>query len=107
MKRFLILLSFTITFLNVKSQCFEIESILVDACNTGVNEHDNEMVRFKTGSTPVSLSQINIASAPNSGVWANAVWTTTTQVWRGLIQDATTASAVAGLNATIQGCGLI
>ena len=46
MKRFLLLLSFTITFLNVKSQCFEIQSILVDAC-AGSQEGQNEMVIFK------------------------------------------------------------
>lgn len=92
---------------SVKAQCLQIESILVDACNTGVNEYDNEMVRFRTGSTAIPLNQLSIASAPASGVFVNNAWPTTTQSWHGLVQDATTATAVTNLNATVQGCGYI
>lgn len=75
------------------AQCFEIESILVDAC--GSIEGENEMVRFRVGS--VALNTVNM----------NVVWPNTTNPWLNICQNATTANAVAALNATIQGCGLL
>ncbi|HRE79166.1 MAG TPA: hypothetical protein PLL09_15220, partial [Flavobacterium sp.] len=79
---------------NTYSQCFEIESILVDAC--GAQEGLNEMVRFKIGGAPLNTSTLNVSWPNNS--------------WQGLIQNATTASKVATLNADILaagGCGEI
>lgn len=73
------------------AQCFEIESILVDAC--GSPEQDNEMVRFKVGSTDLCSSDLTVT-------WPNG-----TNGWLGLIQNATTAQITADLNATILGCG--
>jgi gliding motility-associated-like protein len=77
---------------NTYSQCFEIESILVDAC--GAQEGLNEMVRFNIGSTPQNTSTLSVT-------WPN-------NPWQGLVQNATTASKVATLNADILdagGCG--
>ena len=92
MKRFLLLLSFTITFLNVKSQCFEIQSILVDAC-AGAQEGQNEMVIFKVGSTALNTANMSVNWPNNS--------------WLGLTQNAGTAADIATVNATILGCGFL
>jgi len=81
------------------AQCFEIESILIDACSSGAATNDeglNEMVRFKVGSAAINTSTINV-------VWPNAA-----NSWTGLLQNPTTASKVATLNAGIAslgGCG--
>ena len=82
------------------SQCFEIESILVDACNNGsgttADEGYNEMFRMKIGGTALNTSTLSVN-------WP-------AQTWLGLIQNATTASKVAQLNTAITaagGCGQI
>lgn len=80
----------------IPTQCLEIESILVDACNPasacpGSTEGENEMVRFKTGQQAIALSELE-ADWPNNN-------------WLGLVQNATTASLTAQLNATIESCG--
>ncbi|MBW6484058.1 MAG: gliding motility-associated C-terminal domain-containing protein [Vicingaceae bacterium] len=87
---FLFSLSFLIT-QNFYSQCFEIESILVDAC--GSVEGENEMVRFSVGNTALNTANMNV------------VWPNTTNPWLGTCKNATTANTVAALNATILGCG--
>jgi gliding motility-associated-like protein len=74
---------------NTFSQCFEIESILVDAC--GSQEGLNEMVRFKVGGTPLNTAILNV-NWPNNG-------------WQGLVQNATTALKVATLNTDIIAAG--
>ena len=74
------------------SQCFQIESILVDAC--GVQEGLNEMVRFKVGNTAINTSNMSVS-------WPN-------NPWQGLIRNSVTAAKVATLNADILdagGCG--
>ena len=76
----------------LQSQCVEIESILVAAC--GTPEGQNEMFRFRVG-----------PSALNSGDMA-INWPSNT--WEGFVQNATTATKVATLNANIiadGGCG--
>jgi len=80
----------------IPTKCLEIESILVDACISetdcpGSTEGMNEMVRFITGPAPISLS--------------NLVFTFYSSTFRGIVQNAATASLTAQLNATIQGCG--
>ncbi len=86
----------------IPTKCFEIESILVDACVPGggcVNslspacncEGKNEMVRFKTGPNPINIANISITWPNNS--------------YLGLVQNALTASLCSQLNATIQSCG--
>lgn len=74
------------------SQCFQIESVLVDAC--GADEGFNEMVRFKIGAADLNTSNMNVNWPSNS--------------WQNLIQNSVTASKVAALNADITaagGCG--
>jgi gliding motility-associated-like protein len=92
MKRFFLLLSFTIIFLNVKSQCFEIQSILVDAC-AGSQEGQNEMVIFQVGSSPMLTTNLTVNWPNNS--------------WLGLTKNASTAADISMVNATIVGCGLL
>jgi gliding motility-associated-like protein len=90
--------------LTVPSKCFEIESILVDACVSGGTcsnasspacscEGKNEMVRFRVGNAPLQLSGINIT-------WPN-------NTFQGLVQNALTASLTSTLNAGIQSCGIL
>lgn len=71
--------------------CFEIESILVDAC--GAPEGENEMVRFHVGPTALSTATLNVNWPNNS--------------WLGICQNATTAGNVAQLNSTITACGFL
>lgn len=73
------------------SSCFEIQSVLADAC--GTVEGENEMVRFIVG--PAALNTANL-----SVTWPN-------NPYRGICQNANTATKVATLNAGIQGCGFL
>lgn len=82
----------------IPTKCFEIESILVDACISstdcpGSQEGQNEMVRFRTGPDPIALDDI-VVDWPNN-------------TWRGFVQDASTAALTATLNATIESCGFL
>jgi len=80
---------------NVFSQCFEIQSILVDACG-GTLEGRNEMVRFTVGNAQLNINTLTVTWPNNS--------------WQGVVQDGTTAAVVAQLNADIAaagGCGQI
>ena len=89
---FLVFIVFSFfSFQKTFSQCFEIESILVDACATGTNEGYNEMVRFKIG--PVAQNSNNLVVT-----WPN-------NSWLGVVQNATTAAKVATLNADIAAAG--
>jgi gliding motility-associated-like protein len=74
------------------TSCFEIESILVDACG-GASEGLNEMLIFHVG--PAALNTANMSVA----------FPTVGNVWTGTCQSATTASVVSQINATITGCG--
>ena len=88
------------------TKCLEIESILVDACNATSLEPNNEMVRFKVGPTPINISNLIISGAPASGVFQLNKWPTTGNPFLGFIQNATTASLTAALQATVQSsCG--
>ncbi len=73
------------------SQCFEIESILVDACSIDGEEGYNEMVRFKVGPSPLNISNLNVN-------WPN-------NPWEGLVQNSITASKVQALNNDIISAG--
>jgi gliding motility-associated-like protein len=64
---------------------------LVDAC--GNPEGENEMVRFHVGPAPLNTAALSV-NWPNNG-------------WLGICQNATTATKVAQLNATITACGLL
>lgn len=85
----------TTTITNMPSTCFEIESILVDACarySLNYQEGPNEMVRFRVGATALDVANMTVS-------WATA------NLWRGIVQNAMTAAITAYLNATIQSCG--
>ncbi|HEY0976629.1 MAG TPA: PKD domain-containing protein [Flavobacteriales bacterium] len=80
----------------IPTKCFEIENILVDACNSGcpgAQEGQNEMVRFFTGPYDIDIALMD------------GTWPLNNNPWRGLVQNATTANLTAALNATVEGCG--
>ena len=89
--KFLSILWFAILTQNSYSQCFNIESILVDACDNGTDEGFNEMVRFRVGPNPLNVSNLSVN-------WPSNAWT-------GVIQNATTAAKVASINASIIAAG--
>ena len=92
----LVIVALTITFItpkNSNAQCFEIESILVDAC--GTPESENEMVRFLIGPVPLNTNDLNVS------------WATTANPWLGICQNAATAQTTADLNTTITTCGYL
>lgn len=91
MKHLLLIVSIFF-FTALKPQCFEIQSILVDAC-AGSLEGQNEMVTFQVGNTALNTANLSVNWPNNS--------------WLGLTQNASTASAIASINATIQGCGFL
>ena len=81
-------------FQNLHAQnCFEIRSVLVDAC--GAPEGENEMVRFDVGNAPLQVSDLNV-------IWANAA-----NGYNGICQDASTTAKVDTLNQGITGCGYL
>lgn len=86
--------SFSITLSGGPCTCFEIESILVDACDAG-NEGRNEMFRFVVGDSPINTADITVT-------WPNPL-----NSWQGICQNASTASTVAAINATITGGGIL
>jgi len=84
--------NFTINLTGGPCSCFEIVSILVDACD-GSAEGRNEMFRFVVGQTSINVSDISVT------------WPNPANSWKGLCQNATTASIVSNINATITGGG--
>ena len=87
----LIFSTFNISKAQIPSTCFEIESILVDAC--GSPEGENEMVRFIVGPNNLNVTNLTVNWPNNS--------------FQGICQNVTTANKVATLNNTILGCGLL
>lgn len=73
--------------------CFEIESILVDACGTSSAEGLNEMVRFRTGASALNVTNMTVN------------WATTTNPWLGICQNTVSAQKVSAINQSIQSCG--
>ncbi|MBC7607819.1 MAG: gliding motility-associated C-terminal domain-containing protein [Burkholderiales bacterium] len=96
LKHLLFLVIFSFSAAKSFSQCFQIESILVDACDSGSDEGLNEMVRFKVGSSAINTLSLSVN-------WPN-------NTWQGLVQNATTLAKVVALNAQVTaagGCGQI
>lgn len=93
----LILISSVNTGAFAQGGCIEIESILVNSCapGNGAQEGLNEMLRFRTGSTPLSTGTMIVQ-------WAN-----TNLPFIGLRQSTGTAATTAAFNATIESCGLL
>lgn len=77
------------------SSCFEIESILVDACAPPNQEGLNEMVRFKVGPQALNANTLSVT------------WATVANSWEGVCQSNQTSAIVAELNSSIQSCGII
>lgn len=92
MKKIIYFLLIALSSLKIDAQCFEIQSILVDAC-AGSQEGQNEMVIFKVGSVALNTSNLTVAWPNNS--------------WLGITQNAGTAADVLTVNNTILGCGLL
>jgi hypothetical protein len=99
-----LILSFLSAQAQVPDSCFEIESILVDACafGSGCNsnadpacqcEGKNEMFRMVIGTDDLNTDDM-ICDWPNGG-----------NPWWGVCQNAQTATTVAELNASIENCG--
>ena len=90
----LLLVLITFTSYQGFSQCFEIQTILVDACSATSPSNDegyNEMVRFKVGPTALNTSTLSVNWPSNA--------------WSGLIQNATTAAKVLAINNAIIAAG--
>lgn len=87
----LLLFSKSILLAQIPTTCFEIQSILVDAC--GSPEGENEMVRFIIGPNDLNTANLNVT-------WPNGNYL-------GICQNAQTATNVATLNSSIQSCGYI
>jgi gliding motility-associated-like protein len=90
--------------LNIHSQnCLEVETILVDACDDALGSPEglNEMFRFRIGSNPISISDIQVINGwPSQGV--------NTLPFNGFVQNSFTASKTIELNATItESCGYL
>jgi len=76
------------------SSCFEIESILVDACKQpGEPEGYNEMVRIHVGYNNLNTSDIFVN-------WPN-------NAWKGICQNIITSNTVDSINSTINGGGQV
>jgi len=85
---------FTVTLTGGPCSCIEIESILVDACD-GSAEGRNEMFRFIVGGNPINTADITVT------------WPNVANTWQGICQNATTASIISNINATITAGGQI
>jgi len=97
MRGTIILIFFSLFVLNASAQiptnCFEIESVLVDACSSP--EGENEMVRFVMGASSLDVSNMSVS------------WATVANPWLGICQNAGTALKTDSMNNSVQGCGLL
>jgi len=75
------------------TKCFEIRSILVDACNPSGPESDNEMVRFEVGSSDLNTGTLFVDWPFNN--------------WDGLCQNAATSDIIDSINANIVAGGIV
>ena len=96
LKSLRVLLLFAVFLFASKSygQCFDIETILVAACDSGgatPDEGFNEMVRFKVGPAAINTSTMIVNFPSNT--------------WQGLIQNSVTAAKVIQLNNQIAALG--
>lgn len=90
------------------TKAFEIESILVDACNATSLEPNNEMFVFKVGSNPINTASLSISGQNGVGTYTVNSWPTPGISWNGVVQNAATATVTAALQATItNGCGVL
>ena len=81
----------------IPTTCFEIESILVDACvrsDSGYVEGANEMFRFRTGNNSLNIQDMEVG------------WPGTSE-WQGVVQDFETSILTSYLNTKIISCGIL
>ena len=84
----------------VPAKCFEIVSILVDACD-GTNEGKNEMVRLRIGANPITLSALRVGNYVTGNVnWGTSAPSNDFQGWSGI--TATVTSKVTTINNSIK-----
>lgn len=83
-------------------KCFEIVSILVDACD-GNNEGQNEMIRLKIGSNPLLIGGFSVPAF----VTGNANWGAgSSNLWRGFCNyNASSLAKIASINSAITNAG--
>jgi gliding motility-associated-like protein len=90
----------------VPSKCFEITSILVDACG-GSAEGENEMLTFMVGPNPINVNSIDIAPF----VTGNANWGNTGSPFQGFCNiSGTLLSKINQINTsitTVGNCGIM
>jgi gliding motility-associated-like protein len=109
MRYFLFLFGFLTTnlyFSQVPTNCFEIESILVDGCD-GSNEGKNEMVIFHNGSNPTNVNDLRIDGAGANGTFQDNVWPNVSNNFLGFCTDANATAKLATLNQAITQCGFL
>ena len=84
------------------TKCFEIVSILVDACD-GNNEGQNEMIRLKIGGSPLLISGFSVPAF----VTGNANWGTgSSNLWKGFCNyNASSLAKIASINTAIANAG--
>ena len=88
---FLSVFLFEKSFSQIPTKCFEIKSILVDACSPGNLEGENEQMLIKIGPSNIPVSRLSVT-------WPNAAF-------KGFCQSSNTALKVDSLNKTIKSCG--
>ena len=78
--------------------CFEIEKILVDACDNhnqqNPDEGKNEMVTFRVGSQDLNVANLSV-NWPSSNPWG------------GVVQNAITTQLITTINSSITACGYV
>jgi gliding motility-associated-like protein len=106
MNKFALFILIFISVFQLKSQCFEIESVLADACNgtpcsSSATEGENEMVRFKVGAVSLNASNLTV-------IWPATAAGGNQTPWRAIeTSTVITAPIIAAINSSITSCGYL
>lgn len=95
-----------LSFAQIPTKVFEITDLLVDGCDGG-NEGKNEMVLFQIGPNPINVANLRVDGAGSTGAIQTAKWPNTANIWRGIATPPAMPAAVASINSTITGCGVL
>lgn len=102
-KNLLILFSLLfVSYQSAQSQCIQIESMLVDACDNQFSSPEglNEMFRFRTTNFGININELEVFNGwPSQGV--------NTLPFNGFVQNNFTQSKTEELNSTIVSCGFL
>ena len=79
---------------NVPTKCFEIESILVDACD-GTNEGQNEMITLRIGPNPIAINSFGVGTWSNVSPNNTVNWASTQNPFRGFANITTVPANLA------------